>query len=210
MKIEIWSDFACPYCYIGEKKLEKALKELDKQQDVEFSFKSYQLNTDAIKREGEDLSALIAKKYSIPYESAKNQIDNITQTAAELGLDYRFDIQIQNNTSLAHQATKYAKKQGLEKQFVDRFFKAYFEEGSDIGDMDTILKLSSEIGLDSIQLKKTLEEKTFLQEVDKDQNKAMGLGIQGVPFFIIDSKETISGAQSVDHFKEVLKRASGF
>lgn len=207
MKIEIYSDFSCPYCYIGERKLEKAIEEIDNNIDIEIVFKSYQLNTNAVKHEGEDINKLIAKKYGITYEDAKANNDAIINSAAEIGLNYNFDILTPNNTAMAHQVAKFAKDNGKEKVVVERLFKAYFEEGADLGELKTLLSLSKEAGLDIKNLKKALKNETFLAEVLMDQKKAHELGIQGVPYFIINEEITVSGARSIEHFKEVLNSA---
>ena len=210
MKIEIWSDFACPYCYIGEKKLEKALEEFGDKVNAEISFKSFQLDPNAEVRENAqviDINDHMAKKYGISYERAKGQNDSIVNAAAELGLKYRFDILKRNNTSMAHQIAKFAKDEDKEKALVNRFFKAYFEEGADIGNRKTLLALSEEVGLDIGKVEEILDKRTFLERVNADQEQAMKLGISGVPFFIINNKVTVSGAQSVANFKEALLEA---
>jgi len=206
MKIEIWSDFACPYCYLGEKRLEQAIKELDTKEEIEITFKSFQLNPNAVRIKG-DLNELIAKKYNTTYENAKRNNDSIVRAAKEAGLNYDFENIIVNNTSLAHQASKFAKDYGKEKILVDRFFKAYFEESKDIGDLDTILELAKEVNLDSDKLKKALAVKTYLTEVKQDQTIASSSGIHSVPYFVIDNKVAVSGAQSVEHFIGAINKA---
>ena len=208
MKIEIWSDFVCPYCYLGEKKLEKALETFKDRDNIEISFKSFQLNPNEVKHEQGNYYNFISNKYGIPYEIAKERMDSIKNEASKVGLDYRYDIMVRNNTSLAHQAAKFAKNEGKEKIFIDRLFKGYFEEGSDLGDLDTILFLAGEVGLNISKLEKVLKEKSFLSEITEDQVDASKLGITGVPFFIIDDKIAVSGAQSIEHFKGALKKAS--
>ena len=208
MKIEIWSDFVCPYCYLGEKKLEKALESFENREDIDISFRSYQLNPDEVKHERGNYYEFIAKKYGVPNESAKARMDATKSEAAKVGLNYRYDIMIRNNTSLAHQAAKFAKDEGKEKILVDQLFKAYFEEGADLGNLETLLSLASEIGLNTDKLEKVLKEKSYLSEVAKDQMEASSIGITGVPFFIINDKVAVSGAQSIEHFKGALKKAA--
>ena len=207
MKIEIWSDFVCPYCYLGEKKLEKALETFDDRESIEIIFRSFQLNPDEVKQEQGNYYDFISKKYGIPYEVAKTRMDSIKNEAAKVGLNYRYDIMIRNNTSIAHQAAKFAKDEGKEKILVDRLFKGYFEEGADLGNLETLLSLAGEIGLNTDKLEKVLKDKLYLSEVNRDQNEASSVGISGVPFFIINDKVAVSGAQSIEHFKGALNKA---
>jgi predicted DsbA family dithiol-disulfide isomerase len=208
MKIEIWSDFVCPYCYLGEKKLEKALDEFQDKDNVEITFRSFQLDPNEIKHERGDYYEFISKKYGVPYESAKSRMDATKSEAAKFGLNYRYDIMIRNNTSLAHQAVKFAKDEGKEKLLVDSFFKAYFEEGGDLGNLDTLLSLAGEVGLNIERLGKILKKNLYLSKVTDDQKEASSIGITGVPFFVINGKVAVSGAQSIEHFKEALNKAS--
>jgi predicted DsbA family dithiol-disulfide isomerase len=206
MKIEIWSDFACPYCYLGEHKLKQAIAQMKTEEKIEITFKAFQLDPNATRVTG-DLNEFIAKKYNTTYQRAKQQNDYMVKVAKEVGLDYRLDILIQNNTSMAHQASKFAKEYGKETILADKFFKAYFEEGKDIGDLETILELARESGLDSDKLKKALAVKTYLTQVRKDQALANSLDIHSVPYFVIDNKVAVSGAQSVDHFIGAINKA---
>lgn len=207
MKVEIWSDFACPFCYLGDKKFEMALAEFENKEQVEIEFKSFQLDVHATSHPGEDIHALISKKYGISYEQAKASNDQIIKAAKEVGLQYDFDILKPNNTGLAHEVAKYAAHMGKEKVLVERFFKAYFEEGVDLGIKENLLKLAGEVGIDENELNVVLDKGIYKEAVIKDQEKASDLGIQGVPFFVLDGRYGISGAQSVEHFKMVLDKA---
>jgi predicted DsbA family dithiol-disulfide isomerase len=209
MKIEIWSDFVCPYCYLGEKKLEKALETLENKENIEIIFRSFQVNPNEVKHERGGYYNFISKKYGVPYESAKSRMDDLKNEAAKVGLNYRYDIMIRNNTSLAHQAAKFAKHEGKEKILVDRLFKGYFEEGADLGNLETLLSLAGEVGINTSELEKVLKDNYYLSEVAKDQMEASSIGITGVPFFIINDKVAVSGAQSIEHFKGALKKAAG-
>ena len=208
MKIEIWSDFACPYCYIGKKRLEKALEELKKKEETEIVFKSFQLDPSGVRMELSDYSEYMAKKYNIPYDQAKAQVDGMVNSAKELGLDFRYDILIKNNMVLAHQIAKYAKTVGKDKVIVERFFKGYFEEGADLGDLQVLSTMSKEVGLDPQNFKKIIEQKLYLSEVLADQKQASDMGVRGVPFIVIDGKLSVSGAQSIEYFKLALEKAS--
>lgn len=207
MKIEIWSDFVCPFCYMGERKLELALQEFQHKEEVEITFRSFQLDVDAVKIADKDIYQIIAEKYHISYEESKASNEQIVKAAKEVGLNYRFDLLKPNNSGLAHQIAKFAKAAGKEKILVDRFFKAYFEEGADIGDKETLLDLAKEVQLDLDELNKKLDEEFYKPDVMKDQEEARKLGMNGVPYFVIDGKYGVSGAQSPSHFKAVLDKA---
>ncbi len=207
MKVEIWSDFVCPFCYLGERKFELALAKFAHKETVEIHFKSFQLNQNAENYSGKDIHQLIADKYHIPYAQAKSNNDRIIQAAKEVGLNYNFDILKPGNTQIMHQIAQYAKTVGKEKVLVDLFFKAYFEEGADISDTSVLLDLASKATLDTIEVQKHLTDKTFLNQVHEDQHDAQKLGITGVPYFIINDKITISGAQSPEHFLAALNQA---
>lgn len=206
MKIEIWSDFACPYCYIGEKKLEKALAEIELQSSVEIKYRSFQLNVDAVSHQGEDIHGLIAKKYGIPYETAKAANENIVNVAAAVGLNFDFEQIKPGNTRLAHEVSKYSDSMGKGNEIADRLFAAYFEEGVNLSDENSLLELAEEIGLDKARVQEVLEQNRYTDNVAEDQKTARQMGINSVPFFIINDKETVSGAQSVAYFKMVLEK----
>ena len=127
--------------------------------------------------------------------------------AKESGLTYRFDKIITNNTSLAHQASKAAKEEGKDKEFINRIFRAYFTEGIDINDIDILVNLGTEVSLDPDKLRKALVEKTFLNDVLEDEAKSRSLEISGVPFFVFNGKKTISGATSVENFKKAINES---
>ena len=207
MKVEIWSDFVCPFCYMGEKKFELALADFEHKDEVEIVFKSFQLQMGEVDVKGKDIHQTIADKYNISYEQAKANNDQIVKAAAKVGLNYRFDILKLNNTELAHEITKYAESVGKGKDLVDRYFKAYFEEGADIGDKERLIELADEIGLNIIELKKQLEQESLKAEIEKDKVLASKIGINSVPFFIINDHYTVSGAQSPEHFLKALNEA---
>lgn len=208
MKIEIWSDFVCPFCYLGEKRFELGLEQFEGKEDVEISFRSFQLDPNAVSAAGKSIDELIAHKYGMSVAQAKANNDNIVSAAAAVGLHYDFDNLKHNNTGKAHEIAKFAFDKGLEKSLVDRFFKAYFEEGTDIGDVNALVTLAASIGLDPEEVTLVLEEGRYSEAVKKDQAEAAQLGISGVPFFVIDGKFGVSGAQSPEHFTMALREAS--
>lgn len=207
MKVEIWFDFVCPFCYMGEKKFEKALADFEHKEEVEVTFKSFQLNMAKEDTKGKDIHQVIADKYNITYEQAKANNDGITKAAAEVGLNYRFDILKLNKTQLAHEIAKYAESVGKGKQLVEHYFKGYFEEGLDIGNEEKLFELAQKAGLDINDLKKQLDGEHLKAEVKKDEALARNLGISSIPYFVIDNKYAVSGAQNPEHFLKALNEA---
>ena len=207
MKVEIWSDFVCPFCYMGERKFEQALADFEHKDEVEIVFKSFQLAMGKEDVKGKDIHQIIADKYNISYDQAKANNDQIVKAAEKVGLNYRFDILKLNNTELAHEIAKYADSVGKGKDLVDRYFKAYFEEGVDIGDKEKLIELAEEIGLNTIELKKQLNQEDLKAEIKNDEVLARKLGISSVPFFIINDRYTVSGAQDPKQFLKALNEA---
>jgi len=207
MKVEIWFDFVCPFCYMGETKFKKALEAFEHKDEVEIVFKSFQLDMGKGDFNGKDVHEIIANKYNIAYEQAKANNDRVIKAASEVGLNYNFDILKVNNTELAHEIAKYAESIGRGKELVERYFKGHFEEGLDIGDKDDLLELAQEIGLDITELKKQLDGGSLKLEVKEDEAVAKKLGISSVPFFVIDNKYAVSGAQNPEQFLKALNQA---
>ncbi|MFT8351883.1 DsbA family oxidoreductase [Clostridium saccharoperbutylacetonicum] len=207
MKVEIWFDFVCPFCYMGERKFERALAAFEHKDEVEIIFKSFQLNMSQKDVKGKDIHQVIADKYNITYEEAKANNDTITKAAAEVGLNYRFDILKLNNTQLAHEISKYAESVGKGKEVVDFYFKGYFEEGLDIGNEEKLLELAEKAGLDISDLKKQLAGESLKAKVKEDEALARKLGVSSVPYFVFDNKYAVSGAQEPEQFLKALNQA---
>ncbi len=206
MKVEIWFDYLCPYCYMGERKFQLGLSQFEHKDDVEIVHKSYQLNPTANRADfgDKDIHQIIADKYNISYEDAKTNNDKIIQSASEVGLNYNFDILKPNNTEFAHMMTKYAQSKGQGDLFIERFYKDYFGHGLDIGDEVRLLEIAVELGFNLEDLNKQLTDGSLKEAVINDREMASNLQITSVPFFIIDDKYTVSGAQSPEYFKSVL------
>lgn len=209
MHIEIWSDFVCPFCYLGKTRFEKALEQFEHKDDVTITYRSFQLDPQATSHPGVDIHTLIANKYGISIEQAKASNDAIVFQASEVGLNYQFDSLKPNNTRLAHEIAKFAKDKGLESLVVNRLLQGYFEEGADIGDLATLLTLVKEVGIDEGELQNALNNGLYTKEVEKDQQEAHKLGITGVPFFVINNQYGISGAQKITYFTQVLNKIDG-
>lgn len=207
MKIEIWFDFVCPFCYLGETNFEKALAKFEHKEDVELVYRSFQLRMASEQTKGKDIHQVVAEKYHISYAQAKANNAGIAQAGSKVGLHYDFDRVKLNDSELAHQIMHYAKRVQKEGALMRRYFKAYFEEGLDIGDENALLKIAGESGLDIASLKTELAGSTLKAEVQKDETAARRLGINTIPYFVFNGKDAVSGAQDAEHFLAALKRA---
>lgn len=206
MKIEIWSDFVCPFCYIGKRRLEVALEKFEHKEEVELIFRSFELDPTAKKIYDETLHEIIAKKYGISVEQAKASNKQIIEQAKSLGLNYNFDDIIPTNTFDAHKLSHYAKTEGKMKELSERLLKAYFVESLNISDYEVLANLASEIGLDRNKALSVLESDDYAKDVRKDEERAATLRITGVPYFIFNNKYAVSGAQPPELFLEVLEK----
>ena len=211
IKLDIWSDIACPWCYIGKRKLEAAIDEFHvKHPSVIFDieYHSYLLNPDMpIDYEGSQRDYLAEHKGLDP-ATVERMSQRVTDIASSVGLNYDLEHQIMTNTSLAHAALHFAKAQGKQVQFKERLMKAHFVEAKHVGRLEAIVALGEEIGLDAAALREALVSGQFLGAVGADLEQAAAYGVTGVPFFVIDSKYGVSGAQDsavfVDAFEQIL------
>ncbi|MGL4740027.1 MAG: DsbA family oxidoreductase [Sarcina sp.] len=205
MKIEIWSDFVCPYCYIGKKRLELAIEQFADKENIELIFRSFELDPNAEKSYPDSIDEHIAEKYNMSIEEAKSINNNIIEQAKEVGLNYNFKDLIRTNTFDAHRLAQYAKEEGKSTQMSERIFKAYFVESLNISDYETLIKLAKEVGLDTSKVSEVLKSDMYSKEVRNDENTAASKAVNGVPYFIFDEKFVVSGAQPPSVFLRVLK-----
>lgn len=206
MKIDIWSDVVCPWCYIGKRRLEAALGQFDGADEVEIEWHAFELDPTSPSSIGEDMATRLSSKYRISTQEAKSSMDHITQLAKEVGLDYHLDSAKMGNSFNAHKLIKLAGLSGLSGQMKERLLKAYFVESVDISDFATLKALGIEVGLDPSDIDELRSSDYMAQQVRDDESLAGTLGISGVPFFVFESKYGVSGAQPVDVFLEVLKK----
>lgn len=205
MKIEVWSDFVCPFCYIGKRKLEIALNKFEYRDEVEINFKSFELNPTSKKKVDGSMHEIIAKKYGITVEQAKASNEQIILQAKKVGLNYNFDDIIPTNTFDAHRLTHYAKAEGKMTEMSERLFKAYLTEALNISDYKVLANLASEVGLNGNEALKVLESDKYKAEVREDEKTASRYGISGVPYFVFNNKFAVSGAQPPEVFLETLQ-----
>ena len=207
MKVEIWSDVMCPFCYIGKRRFEDALQKTGHADDIEIEWKSFLLNPDMKTDPTINIDQYLADIKGFSLDHAKELNAHVTQMAAEAGLTYNFDRSVVANSFNAHRFSHLAKKHGLGDKAEEQLFKAYFTDGKNIDDNATLIELGVAIGLDAQEIKQTLESNAYADEVKHDVAEAQYLGIRGVPFFVMDRKYGVSGAQAVPVFEDTLNKA---
>lgn len=204
MKVQIWSDVMCPFCYIGKRRFEEALSTFEYKDEVQIEWKSFQLNP-TLKTNTEvsiDQYLANAKGWTIDYARQLNS--QVTDMAAQVGLTYNFDDAVVANSFNAHRFTHVAKKHNLGDAAEEQLFKAYFTDGKNIDDINTLVQLGNEIGLDTAELTEALNNNAYADEVHQDMYEAEQLGIRGVPFFVMNNHYAVSGAQASEVFKNTL------
>jgi predicted DsbA family dithiol-disulfide isomerase len=206
MKVEIWSDVVCPFCYIGKRNFEKALAAFSAREKVEVVWRSYQLDPDLKTTPGQSLHEYLADRKGFSTDRARQMGNQVTQTAKGAGLTFRLDQAVVANTHDAHRLIHLAAARGLQDQAEERLFAAYFTEGRDVSDHDTLLELGTDIGLDAGEVKQVLQSDAYAAEVQTDQDEAMQVGARGVPFFVFGEKYAVSGAQPSEVFAGALRQ----
>jgi len=208
ISIDIWSDIACPWCYIGKRNLEKGLEAVagdDDAPQVNVTFHSFELSPDTpVDFDGDEIDFLAGHK-GMPRDQVEQMLANVTGVAEKAGLQYRFDLLQHTNTVKAHELLHFAKAHGLQHELEERLMSAYFTEGKHVGRIDDLVALAVEVGLDADAAREALETEQYLPAVRQDQAQARAYGIQGVPFFVIDGQYGISGAQPPAAFENVLR-----
>ncbi|MFS0893927.1 DsbA family protein [Microbacterium sp. 179-I 3D3 NHS] len=208
ISIDIWSDIACPWCYIGKRNLEKGLEATASDDDapqVTITFHSFELSPDTpVDFDGDEIDFLAGHK-GMPRAQVEQMLSNVTGVAANAGLEYRFDLLQHTNTVKAHELLHFAKAEGLQHEMEERLMSAYFTEGRHVGRVDDLVTLATEVGLAADAAREALETERYLPAVRQDQAQARAYGIQGVPFFVIDGQYGISGAQPPAAFENVLR-----
>ncbi|HMM10744.1 MAG TPA: DsbA family oxidoreductase [Bacteroidales bacterium] len=207
IKIEIWSDVVCPFCYIGKRKLERVLDKFPFKNLVETEWKSFQLDPFAETNPNKSTLEHLAEKKGISLKQASQMIAFITDMAQQVGLEFHFDRAVVVNTFKAHRLSHLAKKYRKQNELEEKLFAAYFTQGKNTDDNDTLLQLALEVGLDEKEAKEVLESEDYSDDVKYDIEQARQLRIQGVPFFLIDDKFAVSGAQDESVFLQALNKA---
>ncbi|WP_102192577.1 DsbA family oxidoreductase [Microbacterium aurantiacum] len=208
ISIDIWSDIACPWCYIGKRNLETGLAAVAADEDapeVKVTFHSFELSPDTpVDFDGDEVDFLAGHK-GMPRDQVEQMLSHVTGVAEKAGLEYRFDLLQHTNTVKAHELLHFAKAKDLQHEMEERLMSAYFTEGKHVGRVDDLVELAAEVGLDAAEAREALESDRYLPAVRQDQDQARAYGIQGVPFFVIDGQYGISGAQPPAAFENVLR-----
>ncbi len=208
MKIEIWSDYVCPFCYIGKRRFEEALAETGLEGKAEVVFKAFQLDPNSPETSDKNMQEVLAQKYGTSMEEAKNMTDNVEFQAKTVGLHYDFGKIKPANTFNAHRLAKLAEQQGLGAQASERLLKAYFIDAEKIGTEDVLLRLAEEVGISRERAQQVLDSDEFAADVKADIAEAGKIGVRGVPFFVINQKYAISGAQPTETFADALRKVA--
>jgi predicted DsbA family dithiol-disulfide isomerase len=206
VKIDVWSDVACPWCYIGKRKFEAGAAASGV--PVEIEYHSFELSPDTpVDFEGSAVEFLSGHK-GIPLPQAKAMTDQVSAIAAEVGLDYHYDDIRHTKTLLAHELLHFAKANGKQLETAEALFKAYFVDGAHIGHIEDLVALAESVGLDGAAAREALEDHRFAGDVQADLAQAVAFGIRGVPFFVIDGRYGVSGAQAPEVFAGALTQVA--
>lgn len=206
MKIEVWSDYVCPFCYIGKRTLEKALVQSGFDSQAEISFKAYQLDPSTPVDSTVSTYESLAKKLGQTVEQAKEMTKGVAQHARSVGLEYDFDNMMEANTLAAHRLVKWAETKNKDAELTEQLMHQYFVEAKNVGSHDILLTIVESIGLPRDEAKQVLESDQFMAQVQFDIAEAGQIGVQGVPFFVVNRKYALSGAQPLDAFVEALEQ----
>ena len=208
MKIEVWSDYVCPFCYIGKRQLEKAIKNSGYEGQIDVEFKSFLLDPTTPIDTEESIYTSLARKYNMSEQEAENMTTNVASRAKEVGLDYNFDDMKTANTTAAHRLAKLAAEQGKAEIYNERLMKAYFLEGEAIGRHDVLKRLAKEAELDMEDVQRVLESNEYEEAIEQDIYEAQQIGVRGVPFFVFNNKYGLSGAQPQRLFEQTIEQAA--
>ncbi len=204
MDVEIWSDIACPWCYIGKRRFEAALAEFEHRDDVRVTWRSFELDPSAPREREGDGATRLAEKYGIPVERAREMQRQVTDAAAGEGLDFRLDIQRSGATFDGHRVIHLAAEHRLQDAMKERLLQAYFSEGQLMSDHDALVRLAVDVGLDEDEVRETLASDRFADEVRGDERMAGQFGVSAVPTFVVDRAIGASGAHPPEALLQLL------
>jgi predicted DsbA family dithiol-disulfide isomerase len=207
MQVEIWSDVVCPWCYIGKRRFESALAQFPHRDQVQVTWRSFELDPQAPRQDDMPLAERLARKLGRTVEQAKQMHDHLTQLAAQEGLTYRFDLAKRGSTFDAHRLIHLAKHRGLQDAVKERLLKGYFTEGLPVGDPESLVQSVAEVGIAPEEARAVLASDAYAEDVRADEQRAMQFGIRGVPFIAIDETYGVSGAQPAAVFAQALQEA---
>lgn len=206
MKITIWSDFVCPFCMIGQSHLDQALENFTHKDEVEIEYKSFLLMPDAEYVPGKSYAQTLGELKGMPLSQTNQMLEQVSQMAQQSGVDINFENAKLSSTVDAHRVFQFAKKEAKGLAFFKRFYAAHFTDGELLSDIDAVVRLAEEVGLDGKDVRAIFESDDFKAEVEGDLSQAQQIGIQGVPFFVFNNKYAVSGAQPPEVFSQVLQQ----
>ena len=207
LTVEIWSDVVCPWCYIGKRRFEAALEAFEHSDEVTVMWRSFELDQEAPREPDGTATERLAAKYGMSVERAEALHAEMTERAAREGLEFHFDLARGGNTFDAHRLIHLAATYGHQAAAQERLMRAYFTEGQAISDHETLVALMAEVGVEEAEARDVLETERFGEDVREDELLASQLGIQGVPFFVLDRRLGVSGAQPPEVLVQALQRA---
>jgi predicted DsbA family dithiol-disulfide isomerase len=207
MKIEIWSDVMCPFCYIGKRNFETALEQFSNKNGIEVVWKSFQLDPSLPEVQDSNYTDYLMVSKGLGRPQVEGMLNNVTQMAKGVGLEYDFDRAVMVNSFKAHRVLQLAKTRGLGDAAEERLFRAFFTEGRNIADDDTLLELGKEAGLNETEIRSSLSDERYSDMVKQDIQEARAIGVTGVPFFVFNRKYAVSGAQPPQAFLQTLEKA---
>lgn len=206
MKVEIWSDVMCPFCYIGKRRFEKAVDALGMKEEIEVVYRSFLLDPELETNPEKSVTKHLADKKGVSFEEAQKMNDYVTGMASEEGLNYDLENAVVANSRNAHRLLHFAKSKNKQAEFKEALLQAYFVQGKNIDDLETLKEIASAIGLDKREVEEVYKSPAFTEDVISDIQRAQQIGVQGVPFFVINEKFALSGAQPTDTFKQALQK----
>ncbi len=209
LRVDVWSDIACPWCYVGKRRLESAIARLPSPGDVEVVWRSFELDPEAprVRRARPSYAERLSRKYRASLDQANAMIERMTSVGAAEGITFRFDRARSGNTFDAHRALHLARERGLQGAVKERLMRAYFTEGEPIGDPRALARLSAEAGLDAAAVRELLDGDAYADAVRADEDEARRHGIHAVPFLVIADTYALTGAQPVETMHEALMQA---
>jgi predicted DsbA family dithiol-disulfide isomerase len=208
INVVYWSDFACPYCYIGEKRLESVLKDMKIKDMVNLKMKAFELNPNASPKVESKTDVRFAMKYGMSIEGARNQIEKISKLGRAEGIDFKYADTLYTNMLDAHRLTKLAESKGKDvDKVIFLLFDAYFTKNLVLSDRSVLIKIGKEVGLEEKEIIEMLDSDQFTDEVRKDESEAIKMRIHGVPFFVINDEYTIYGCPSKEDMKDTIMEA---
>jgi predicted DsbA family dithiol-disulfide isomerase len=206
MKIEIWSDVVCPFCYTGKRKLESTIQQIQNAPEIEFIWKSFQLFPGFIAEPGKDFYTVMAETNKMSREQAVNMCNQMTDTAKKEGLVFDFEKMVPANSFNASRLSHYAKHAGLQDKVKEALFAAYFTEGKDINDIKILMQIGHEAGLHIAEVEKVLNSDLYADEVQQDIAEARQKGVTSIPYYVFNSTTAVTGAQDSKVFFEILDK----